>query len=123
MGLISRVSSRTYRVRTMSDSSSQRILYATFDVNVETAFWHQLAKKKIDELKLSDTELPINNLETTFSRETAKSDIYVNHDAFETTVSGPFGLLKNTNTIEEFKQSSKQSLLNEYGARLFDDLD
>ena len=101
--------------------------YAPFEVHVETAFWHQLAKKKIDELKLDDAELPIT-LDVINGRVKDKCEIFVDHDALDSkcetsTNNNRCGTLKNVNTVEEFKTSSKQTLLNNYGSRLFENVD
>lgn len=108
------------------------IKYAPFEVHVETAFWHQLAKKKIDELKLDDTQLPIT-LDYGHGRVNDKCEIFVDHDALDNSIEDNdvtdnnnitrCGTLKNVNTVEEFKTSSKQGLLNEFGDSLFSDLE
>jgi len=99
------------------------IKYAPFEVHVETAFWHQLAKKKIDDLKLDDTELPIT-LDHGHGRVKDKCEVFVDHDALDNNSDNTrCGTLKNVNTVEEFKTSSKQGLLNDFGDSLFSDLD
>ena len=75
-------------------------------------------------MKLDDTELPIT-LDVINSRVKDKCEIFVDHDALDNKcgTNSSCGTLKNVNTVEEFKTSSKQTLLNNYGSRLFESLE
>lgn len=95
---------------------------------IETAFWHSLAQQKIDNLKLDDRQLPIKlelpNL--TELDDPAVNKIYINFDAFDSgneNDTNIFGYLKNENTIEAFKKSSKQGLIDEIGKNIFENLE
>ena len=97
---------------------TSNILYTPLVPIVETAFWHNLAKQKIDHLKLDNKTLKIN-LDPAAKNSSNTNNVHVNYDSFESNPSGPYGFLKNENTIEAFKKSSKQALLDEFGQEIF----
>ncbi|CAO3677279.1 unnamed protein product [Umbelopsis ramanniana] len=108
------------------------VQFAPFQSAVEAPFWHALAKKKLDIFQLSDNEqaiagfytsgqlvqdastgksveipprLSISNESLEFSPLEALQNLQVNN------FPAP-GNLKNTNTIEDFKNADKKAILN-----------
>ena len=96
-----------------------KVLYLQYSPHVETAFWHQLANKKMNEFKLDQ---PLVKIRTDFRTNAYSklSTLTIDHDSFEIDEKDYYGYLKNVNTIEEFKAKSKQQLINEFGQKMFD---
>ena len=105
-------------------TQNDQILYAPITPIVETAFWHNLAKQKIDKLKLDNKNLPMK-LEISCPKIENINKVYLNFDSFNCendnghSCSTSHGQLKNENTIEDFKKSSKQNVINDFGSSIF----
>jgi ubiquitin-like modifier-activating enzyme ATG7 len=106
------------------------VQFTPFFSTVSPAFWHALAKLKLDILKLDQGFIPVIASyaagRTIKDRETGvdvalPSGVTLAEDAFEElkTVQPPpgstlaVGKIKNFNTIEDFKNADKQTLFNE----------
>ncbi|GJE98792.1 E1-like protein-activating enzyme [Phanerochaete sordida] len=104
------------------------IQFQPFSSLVEPAFWHALNNMKIDVLKLSDDFIPVTGSyapgRSITDRESGQdiampSALTLAGDAFSEDPQIPkyavpvTGLLKNYNTIEEFKAADKTALFNE----------
>ncbi|PCH36981.1 E1-like protein-activating [Wolfiporia cocos MD-104 SS10] len=103
------------------------VQFAPFSSLVEPAFWHALTELKIDVLRLSDAPVPVAASYATGRSVTDREsgaeialgcNLALGGDAFSTTPQPPAhavlatGLLKNYNTIEEFKAADKTALFN-----------
>ena len=82
---------------------------------IDPGFWTALTKKKLDEWKLDEKEIPIK-----WSYQSGKNFVRIDHDAFETDGGEKefSGFLKNFNTVENFKKLDKKGFLN----RTLDDI-
>ncbi|KDQ19117.1 hypothetical protein BOTBODRAFT_28607 [Botryobasidium botryosum FD-172 SS1] len=104
---------------------------------VSPSLWHALTKLKIDVLKLSQDTVPISASysagRTVTDRETGTdvplpSTLTVAGEAFEATTTLPshsvsaLGVLKNFNTIEEFKAADKQALFNDVAQEIWNSI-
>ncbi|KIP07781.1 hypothetical protein PHLGIDRAFT_29879 [Phlebiopsis gigantea 11061_1 CR5-6] len=110
------------------------IQFQPFASLVEPAFWHALTNLKIDVLKLADDHVPLTATYTSgrtiVDRETGKEialgcNLTLAGDAFSETPHIPpyavpaHGIVKNYNTIEEFKAADKTALFNEFSDELW----
>jgi ubiquitin-like modifier-activating enzyme ATG7 len=106
------------------------VQFTPFSSTVSPAFWHALAKLKLDVLKLDQDVIPVIASyaagRTIKDRETGTdvalpSGVTLAEDAFQElkTVQPPpastlaIGKIKNFNTVEDFKNADKQNLFNE----------
>lgn len=103
--------------------------FAPFSSLVQPAFWHELTSLKVDVLRLSDDSVPINASyalgKSIKDRETGKEIALgcnltvgggsLNKDSFQLPPHsvGASGILKNFNTIEDFKASDKAAFFNQ----------
>lgn len=101
--------------------AKNQLLYAPLEPIIETAFWHKLAQQKINVLKLDNHDLPLK-IEINSASLKNSNKIYFNFDSLPSTSLNPHGHVKIENTIEAYKASSKQNLLNLYGQRIFGNL-
>lgn len=105
--------------------------FLSLSSSIDPSFWHAFTKLKVDVLKLSDEPVPLTatyeRARWIKDRETGQdvgvpASVRLDGNAFDQqdrhatsaaqgTVSMP-GLLKNYNTIEEFKNADKQALFN-----------
>lgn len=113
------------------------IQFQPFSSLVEPAFWHALNNHKIDVLKLSDEFIPVTGSyapgRTIVDRETGQdiampSALTLGGDALNENPQIPkyavpvSGLLKNYNTIEEFKAADKTALFNELSDEIWESI-
>jgi ubiquitin-like modifier-activating enzyme ATG7 len=107
--------------------------FVPFASLVQPAFWHALADLKIDQLRLSDDAVDIA---ATYSvgrsvtdRETGQTidlgcTIAVGADSFDARAPHPNGVvargvLKNYNTIEDFRSANKTELFNAHADKIW----
>lgn len=103
--------------------------FQAFDSAVDGQFWETLAKNKMDIYMLSNDCVKISGyyrpgslLETLAipARLSVSSASFLNtHDHYATMAPG---LLKNTNTLEEFKELDKNKFLKEAGFKLWESI-
>lgn len=116
--------------------------FAPFSSRVSTSFWSSLARKKVDQLQLSDDAVPVRARYSVgrrvFDRKSGEYvalpvGLHLDADSLDGTVveglqSGisssqdvhiPLsGHLKNFNTVEEYKNADKSSMLDSLGEEL-----
>jgi ubiquitin-like modifier-activating enzyme ATG7 len=98
---------------------------------VDPTFWYSLTKEKIDNIKLSDVPIDVygyysyNSLQSSKTHENVKvpSFLQLNSSSLTNETIPPFsfpmkGLLKNTNTIEEFQKLDKKGLFEEVSKKV-----
>lgn len=85
---------------------------------IDVVFWHLLAKKKLEELKLDDAPLPITGFYTVSSHPEVPARLQITADSLlqqQTHYGGAQvqvkGLLKNFNTNEEFETFDRAEML------------
>ncbi|KAF7325738.1 Autophagy-related protein [Mycena kentingensis (nom. inval.)] len=111
------------------------VQFAPLSSLVQPTFWHELTSLKIDVLRLSDEAVPITGSYTVgrsiTDRETGNEialgcNLSVGAESFDKNAplpAGAFpakGLLKNYNTIEEFKAADKTALFNQEAEKMWD---
>ncbi|EGG00390.1 uncharacterized protein MELLADRAFT_118051 [Melampsora larici-populina 98AG31] len=118
--------------------------FIPFSSSIDPTFWHTLTKLKIDVLKLGDQPIPIKGIyergrwvkdkEHHLGKEIGLGgEIRLDGKSFDLEISESslstlndrvtmFGVLKNFNTIEEFKACDKQSLFNQYADEMWNSL-
>ncbi|KAI9206057.1 uncharacterized protein BJ171DRAFT_580131 [Polychytrium aggregatum] len=127
----------------MSAPASAPLQFDTFSSAVEATFWHALAARKVDVLRLDDSPLPIQGFYDGHSNNTALSNalssgarsagslparLCLSSSAFEPGQNiPPFscvapGTLKNTNTVEDFKALDKNALLKDTAEQIWQDI-
>ena len=85
---------------------------------IDVSFWHVLAKKKLEEMKLNDQEIEIYGYYTTSANMDLSPVFRIIPDSFSPNISIPSnsilikGTLKVFNTREEFRSINLQSILN-----------
>ncbi|KAH9469601.1 hypothetical protein MJO29_003763 [Puccinia striiformis f. sp. tritici] len=134
-----------------TSSSTNKILqFVPFNSSIDPTFWHALTQLKIDILKLGDEPVGIQGWyergRWTVERDQSSSSQIINQVSFgnEFRVDGKslssaaqsdqtpqtssmsgrvpvWGMLKNFNTIEEFKACDKQNLFNTFSDQLWKD--
>ena len=116
------------------------VQFAPLSSLVHPSLWHRLTELKLDVLRLSDESIPLTATYTTGrtvkDRETGKEVplgclVSVEGDGAQQGVSqqqqhkslttSAFGLLKNFNTIEDFKNADKTALFNTEADKVLDD--
>jgi ubiquitin-like modifier-activating enzyme ATG7 len=111
------------------------VQFAPFSSLVQPSFWHELTNVKVDVLRLSDEALPVWGSytagRTVVDRETGREialgcNFSIGADAFDKSfqpsagATGAIGVLKNYNTIEEFKASDKTALFNRESNKIWE---
>lgn len=102
---------------------------------VDPTFWYSLTKEKIDNIKLSDVPLDVygyysyNSLQSSKTNDNVKvpSFLQLNSNSLTNESIPPFsfpmkGLLKNTNTIEDFQKLDKKGLFEEVSKKIWDSI-
>ncbi|CAG8519675.1 3466_t:CDS:10 [Gigaspora rosea] len=122
--------------------SSNLVQFVPFSSAVEAPFWHTLSTRKIDVYKLDDTPQSIlgyysvgyslRSQHDTEANITMPARLYLGTGAFDTDATSfsrlpPFtypspGAIKNTNTIEEFKNLDKNALFRETAEQIWKDI-
>ncbi|XP_045104852.1 ubiquitin-like modifier-activating enzyme ATG7 isoform X2 [Portunus trituberculatus] len=88
-----------------------------FSSAVDAGFWHHFTQLKLDVLQLSEQAVPVMGSYTNTDTPGLPPRLYVEYDALERRKTASrwschaTGTLINTNTIEEFRNRSKQDLL------------
>ncbi|KAI8838400.1 hypothetical protein BC829DRAFT_447404 [Chytridium lagenaria] len=113
--------------------------FESFSSAVDATFWHALASRKVELFRLDDGErdvqgyYPIGSGATTSTTTTSSTGtimtlparLCVGHSAFEASgippnaVTAP-GILRNTNTIEDFKAIDKAEAISSVGKKIWD---
>lgn len=125
---------------------SSVLQFIPFSSSIDPTFWHRLTKLKIDVLKLGDEPVPIKGLyergRWVKDKESNNGngneiglggEIRLDGKSFDLSSDDHqsdnlndrvtmFGILKNFNTIEEFKSSDKQSLFNSSSDQMWNSL-
>ncbi|KAH9825098.1 hypothetical protein DFH28DRAFT_1091498 [Melampsora americana] len=123
--------------------TSSILQFIPFSSSIDPTFWHTLTKIKIDILKLGDEPIKIKGLyergrwvkdkESNQTNEIGLGgEIRLDGKSFDLTSDSNlsnlsdrvsmFGMLKNFNTIEEFKASDKQDLFKKYADQMWNSL-
>ncbi|KAH8984457.1 hypothetical protein EDB92DRAFT_1887074 [Lactarius akahatsu] len=113
------------------------VQFAQFSSLVQPTFWHELSRVKLDVLRLSDDSVPLTATYSTGrtikDRNTGQDvplgcNISVGGESFSEDYSPPpnsitaRGVLKNYNTIEEFKNADKRALFNKLSDEIWDSI-
>ena len=105
--------------------------YLPFETVVDSAFWHSLADRKLNEYRLSEGPFPISvefvnsHASGVSPRMSVDATAFTSSLCHRTYSSGGYfrmnGELLVFNSIDEFKNVDKQSLINEFGIRCVND--
>ncbi|XP_065836994.1 ubiquitin-like modifier-activating enzyme ATG7 [Oscarella lobularis] len=102
------------------------LLFAPFSSVVDTGFWHELSRRKLDVYALDDKPKPLNGSYANRDPAGLPSRLSVDYDAFERLPSGcncvSHGTLLNMNTPDAFKSADKSQLLNDAGKRIWESI-
>lgn len=101
--------------------------YLPFETFVDSAFWHVLAKKKLNNYRLSEGPFPLSASYSSCSAIAGHPRIYVGASAFmdlgsEKFYSPTFGLhgqLTAFNSVDDFRSLDKQKFINTFGESVF----
>ncbi|VDL94412.1 unnamed protein product [Schistocephalus solidus] len=105
-------------------SESQQLRFIPFDTVVDTAFWHALAKRKLEDYKLMEGPFPITAEFTSGTAPglTPRINVDLNSIQDPSNISSQCnncfrveGSLFTLNTIDQFKELDKQSFINNFG--------
>lgn len=122
----------------MSSPSSSTVKFVPFSSLVDTSFWHQLADKKLNEIKLDRKAIPatasyrngknclmcslfsLNFIDLAAGLPPLATFDFSSFRERNSSVNNHLmsGEVLITNTIEEFKSIDKQNLINEAGSRV-----
>lgn len=92
--------------------------FTPFQSTVDASFWQSLANKKLNVLKLSNEQLPIQG-HYSFGTSTVLPTLFsVPAEGLETQEGASNGILVNTNTIEEFRTIDKNKLFQQVTEKL-----
>jgi ubiquitin-like modifier-activating enzyme ATG7 len=109
-------------------SGNTQLQFAPFSSALDAGFWHKLSQLKLDVFGLDDTPRPLTGYYCNSDADLLQPRINVDYSAFSETYLPPpktfasNGLLKNTNTMDEFRNCDKKSLLDAQGALIWDDI-
>ncbi|KAH9057485.1 hypothetical protein EDB87DRAFT_1751384 [Lactarius vividus] len=113
------------------------VQFAQFSSLVQPTFWHELSRVKLEVLRLSDDSVPLTATysagRTIKDRNTGQDvplgcNISVGGESLSEDYSPPpssitaRGVLKNYNTIEEFKNADKRALFNKLSDEIWDSI-
>ncbi|KAF8260462.1 hypothetical protein EI94DRAFT_1667960 [Lactarius quietus] len=113
------------------------VQFAQFSSLVQPTFWHELSRVKLDVLRLSDDSVPLTATysagRTIKDRNTGQEvalgcNISVGGESLSEDYSATpqsitaQGILKNYNTIEEFKNADKRALFNKLSDEIWDSI-
>lgn len=101
--------------------------FIPFETFVDSAFWHALAKKKLNDYRLSEGPFLINASYSNCSTSAGLPRVYVGASAFTDLGSEGFyspsfvlrGQLTTFNNVEDFRSLDKQLFINTYGESVF----
>ncbi|GIY99831.1 ubiquitin-like modifier-activating enzyme ATG7 [Caerostris extrusa] len=106
--------------------SDEVLQFVPFSSAIDTGFWYQLTKKKLDIFKLDDAAVKINGFYSTNSSLALPPICNIDYSAFDDDIQIPpgsvplKGLLMNTNTVEDFKIRDKKALLQSVGQKIWE---
>jgi len=119
----------------MENKEKKPLQFQSLSSLVDPSFWYSLTKEKIDNLKLSDEPIDIygyysyNSLQSSKSNDAVKipSFLQLNSSSLNNESVPPFsfpmkGLLKNTNTIEDFQKLDKKALFEEVSRKIWESI-
>ncbi|KAH9990024.1 E1-like protein-activating [Russula vinacea] len=113
------------------------VQFAQFSSIVQPTLWHELSRLKLEVLRLSEESVPLTATYSTGrtikDRNTGREvtlgcNIAVGGEGFLESYSPPLhsvparGILKNYNTIEEFKNADKRALFNKLSDEIWDSI-
>lgn len=110
----------------MAEENDTMLQFLPFSSVVETTFWHQLTQFKIDVYALNEDSVDISGCYSNHALPRLPACFSVDYSAFDKSVQSKRrgdiickGTLSNKNTIETFKETDKQLLLNQSGAKIW----
>ncbi|XP_065918994.1 ubiquitin-like modifier-activating enzyme ATG7 [Dysidea avara] len=111
----------------MAQQDSGILQFASFCSTLDTGFWHKLSHKKLNEYKLNEGKVDIWGSYTNGDVGGLPTRLSLDYSAFEklesTTRSyNSPGILLITNTVEKFKTTSKEKLLEETSQLIWSDI-
>ncbi|CAG2181330.1 unnamed protein product [Oppiella nova] len=117
-------------MRDMSSPATdpQLVKYYPFRSVIETGFWHSLAAKKLNTIRLDDSPIDITGHYRNDLSLNLPPLLNVNYDSFQSTIdSGKechplLGRLIVTNTSEEFAVKDKKLLMKELAKEIWRDI-
>eukprot|EP01084_Bolivina_argentea_P249631 417986_1 len=118
---------------TNDEKTQEKVLkFENLSSSIDSTFWQEFGRKKIDEFKLSEDAIPIFGTFTggiSHSNVTLPPKIFFNHNCLDlNTTNIPKyhfkipGELINTNKIESFKQMDKKQLLHNISQKIINDI-
>eukprot|EP00941_MAST-03F_sp_MAST-3F-sp1_P000898 g898.t1 len=105
--------------------------FQQFSSHVDISFWKELGRRKLDEYRLSDDAVKISGVYDVArhggklgARLSVSSDSFVALEKQSNDIKGvcTYGILRNFNTIEDFKAADRSSMLEELGKMIWDDV-
>ncbi|KAI1287021.1 Ubiquitin-like modifier-activating enzyme ATG7 [Halotydeus destructor] len=109
-------------------TSPNNLKFFPFSSVIDPSFWHILSEKKLNDLKLSEGPLSIKATYRIENKAGTVPLLTVDYDSFESSsVSGSAlcsqsGEVIVTNTIDDFKNRDKQSLIDDHGAKIWESI-
>lgn len=96
-----------------------------FSSALDGGFWHKLTQLKLDVFGLDDEEKCLQGVYTNSNREGLPCMLSLDFSSFEENIAIPIsnfparGLIKNTNTLDEFRNLDKKELLDSCASKLW----
>ncbi|XP_054712577.1 LOW QUALITY PROTEIN: ubiquitin-like modifier-activating enzyme ATG7 [Uloborus diversus] len=106
--------------------SDKLLQYVPFSSALDTGFWYQLTKRKLDVFMLDDKPVSICGFYSNSNSSGLPPIANIDYSCFDETFQMPHfsyplkGQLINTNTLEDFKLRDKKTLLNSLGLEIWD---
>ncbi|KFM67470.1 Ubiquitin-like modifier-activating enzyme ATG7, partial [Stegodyphus mimosarum] len=107
-------------------STNKLLQFAPFSSAIETGFWYQLTKMKLEIFKLDDAPVNIRGFYSNCCSSGLPPIANIDYSSFYEDVQMPSfsfplkGILINTNTLEDFKIRDKKVLLHSLGCKVWD---
>ena len=107
-------------------SEEQVLQFVRFQSMLDSGFWNELSKRKLEKYQLSDAPVPINGSYTNSSLASLPTSLSLDYSAFQdipslSNIQYPAkGVLRNTNTLDAFKNADKKELLQSAGKKIWD---
>lgn len=112
----------------MSSEQQQLLQFVPFSNALDNGFWHVLTQLKLDVYRIDDKPVKLMGYYCNSDPDGIVPHLNVDSNALsESFVTPPrcyasHGMLKNTNTMEDFKNLDKMDLLKSQGRRILDDI-
>jgi ubiquitin-like modifier-activating enzyme ATG7 len=106
--------------------ASRPLQFAPFISVVDTGFWHELTRRKLEVYQLDDSPQPLQGSYTNGDSVGLPPRLSLEFDAFDKSSSGhsrsslAHGTLVITNTMEDFKMADKAHLITESGRKVWE---